>query len=152
MAWRCEQVTSWVAEARSTLDSIRPGAILGLFGVPWRLGDRQGAILRIIGQDYRALGQYVDVFSPMAYHRMCGHGVDWIGEVTQEVHELSAKPVWPIVQSVDMPDPLPAQEYGQALEAALRAPSSEGVLVYHLQGALDEAKLEITRRAFSSRG
>ena len=50
---------------------VRPQALLGLFGVPWRLSDRGGAILNIIGQDSRALGEHVDVFSPMAYHPGC---------------------------------------------------------------------------------
>jgi hypothetical protein len=148
-AWRCRQITSWVAQAKEVLDRVRPGALLGLFGVPWRTTDRDGAILAVIGQDYRALGQYVDVFSPMVYHRMCGYGVGWIAEVTAEIHALSGKPVWPIIQSVDMPGRLPAEEYGQALEVALHCPASAGVLVFHMRGALDDAKLGITRRAFA---
>jgi hypothetical protein len=147
-AWRCAQVTSWVAEARAALDRLRPGALLGLFGVPWRRADYDGAILSVIGQDYGALGQYVDVFSPMVYHRMCGREPAWIGEVTQEVHALSGKPVWPIIQSVDQPDPLPAAEYAAALDVALGSPHAEGVLVFTLEGALDEAKLAATRARF----
>ena len=146
--WRCEQVTSWVAAARQVVDRVRPRALLGLFGVPWRLADREGAILRVIGQDYKALGPYVDVFSPMVYHRMCGYGPEWISEVTDEVHALSGKPVWPIVQSVDEPDPLPADEYRAALDTALRSLASEGVLVFTLKGALAEEKLRVTRDRF----
>jgi hypothetical protein len=150
-AWRCAQITSWVAEARAVLERVRPGALLGLFGVPWRLADREGAILTVIGQDYRALGQYVDVFSPMVYHVMCGHEPDWIGEVAAEVHALSGKPVWPIVQSVDQPTPLPAEEYGQALDVALQHPASHGVIVFTMKGVLsDVAKLEATRARFSA--
>ena len=147
-AWRCQQVTSWVAEAREVLARVRPGALLGLFGVPWRLVDYDGAILKTIGQDYRALGQHVDVFSPMVYHRMCGFEPDWIGQVTDEVHALSGKPVWPIVQSVDEPAPLSAEEYGRALDVALQSPASEGVLVFTMEGAMDEDKLEVTRARF----
>jgi hypothetical protein len=144
-AWRCTQITSWVADARAVMRRIRPQALLGLFGVPWRLSDRSGAILSIIGQDYRALGQHVDVFSPMVYHRMCGHPVEWIGDVTAEVGVLGGKPVWPIIQSVDEPSILSAAEYGQALDAALCHPAADGVLVFTLKGALDEAKLSVTR-------
>jgi hypothetical protein len=151
-AWRCEQITSWVALARDQIARVRPGAILGFFGIPWRLGDHDGAILHVIGQDYRALGPYVDVFSPMVYHRMCAHTTDWIAEVTDEVHKLSGKPVWPIIQSVDMPDALPAQEYGQALQTALRCPASNGALVFTMEGALDPAKLAVTQAAFSASG
>ena len=147
-AWRCQQITSWVAEARAVIDRVRPGALLGMFGVPWRLADRDGAILKTIGQDYRALGQYIDVFSPMVYHRMCGYGTDWIAEVTSEVHALGGKPVWPIVQSVDQPTPLPAKEYSRTLDVALQCPASEGVLVFHMKSALVPAKLAVTQARF----
>jgi hypothetical protein len=151
-AWRCQQITSWVTEARAVIDRVRPGALLGMFGVPWRLADREGAILKTIGQDYRALGQHIDVFSPMVYHRMCGYGTDWIAEVTNEVHALGGKPVWPIVQSVDQPTPLPADEYGRALDVALQCPASEGALVFHMQGTLDERKLAVTLASFNALG
>jgi hypothetical protein len=147
-AWRCQQITAWVAEAKEVLQRTRPEAMLGLFGVPWRLADRDGAILKVIGQDYRALGQYVDVFSPMVYHRMCGYPPSWIGEVVREVHELSGKPVWPIIQSVDKPDPLSPAEYGECLDVALGEPASGGVVVFTLAGVLDEAKLAVTQARF----
>jgi hypothetical protein len=147
--WRCEQITSWVADARTLIDRVRPNTQLGLFGVPWRLSDFDVAILEVIGQDYRALGQYVDVFSPMVYHLMCGRPVAWIGHVTQHIQILSGKPVWPIIQSVDEPKPLTPLEYGQALDEALNHPSSDGVLVFTLKGALDQDKLEITRARFT---
>ena len=150
-AWRCEQVTAWVAEARNILQRLRPEAILGLFGVPWRLEDYDGAIWRIVGQDYRRLAPHVDLFSPMVYHKLCGRSIGWIGRVTEEVQALSHKPVWPIIQSVDVPTPLSAAEYGQALDAALQTPASEGVIVFTLKGMLDEAKLSITRAKFQGR-
>ncbi|HUT17834.1 MAG TPA: hypothetical protein VM366_01645 [Anaerolineae bacterium] len=146
--WRCEQITSWVAEARAVVERVRPGAILGLFGVPWRLADYDGAILDVIGQDYRALGAEIDVFSPMVYHRMCGHGPAWVGAVTAHVHEQSHKAVWPIVQSVDQPDALSAEEYATVLDVALNHPAADGVLVFALQGALEPAKLEVTIARF----
>ncbi len=149
-AWRCAQITSWVADARAVLRRVRPQARLGLFGVPWRLSDRDGAILNIIGQDYRALGEHVDVFSPMVYHRMCGYPVEWIGDVAAEVRALSGKPVWPIIQSVDEPAALSAAEYGRALDIALGHPAADGVLVFTLKGALDEAKLSVTREKLAA--
>jgi hypothetical protein len=147
-AWRCEQINSWVAAARAVVQGVRPGALLGLFGVPWRLSDHDGAIRSVIGQDYRALGTYVDVFSPMVYHRMCGREPEWVGAVTAHVHALSGKPVWPIVQSVDQPDALLAEEYAAVLDVALDHPASDGVLVFTMQGALDPAKLEATVTRF----
>jgi uncharacterized lipoprotein YddW (UPF0748 family) len=147
-AWRCDQITLWVGHARSAVDQIRPGLTLGLFGVPWRLSDWDGAIRNVIGQDYAALGVHVDVFSPMVYHRMCGRSLEWIAQVTEEVSALSGKPVWPIVQSVDQPDHLSAQEYKHALETALEDPASDGAVVFTLEGALAEAKLTATKALF----
>jgi hypothetical protein len=149
-AWRCEQITSWVALAKARIAHVRPDVILGLFGVPWRLGDHEGAILHVIGQDYGALGPYVDVFSPMAYHRMCARTTQWIAQVTEEIHTLSGKPVWPIIQSVNMPDALSAQEYGEALQTALHCPASAGALVFTMEAALDPAKLAVTQATFSA--
>ena len=146
--WRCRQITAWVAEAKAVLQRVKPEGRLGLFGVPWRLADFDSAILKVIGQDYRALGQYVDVFSPMVYHAMCGRSPDWIRSVTAEIHTLSGKPVWPIIQSVDKPRALSADEYGQALDVALHSPEAEGVLVFHMEGALNPEKLAVTKRKF----
>ena len=149
--WRCDQITSWVAEARALVKRIRPRALLGMFSVPWRLADYEGSILKIVGQDYRALAQHVDVFSPMVYHKMCGHRAEWIAEVMEEVDALTGKPVWPIIQSVDQDSaPLSAKAYGQALDVALQSSAAEGILVFTLQGALDPANLEMTKRAFAS--
>jgi hypothetical protein len=150
-AWRCAQITSWVAQARAVVDRTRPGTLLGLFGVPWRLSDYEGAIVEVIGQDYRALGRYVDVFSPMVYHRMCGRPPAWVGAVTHEVRALSAKPVWPIVQAVDEPDHLPAAEYGRVLDTALYHPASDGVIVFHVPGMLNDSRLQVTRMRFRER-
>jgi len=149
--WRYEQITSWVARAREIVQSARPGTLLGLFGVPWRRDHHGGAILEVIGQDYAALGPYVDVFSPMVYHRMCGEPPDWVAQVTHEVHASSAKPVWPIVQSIDAPAPLPPEEYAAALDAVLSSPDADGVLVFNLKGALDPARLAITQQRFTGR-
>ena len=151
-AWRCQQVTSWVARAREILQGTRPEAIMGLFGVPWRLADLDGAIRRIVGQDYRALGHYVDVLSPMVYHRMCGQDPSWIGQVVAEIRALSGQPVWPIIQSVDMPAVLSAPEYDRALEIALCNPASDGVLVFTMEGAMDPDKLARTVARFTAAG
>lgn len=148
-AWRCAQITSFVAKARRLLDRVRPDALLGLFGVPWRLADHDGAILSTIGQDYCALAPYVDVFSPMVYHTLCGQPVGWIGEVTAEVNALTSKPVWPIIQSVDEPRPLPAEEYGRALDVAQSSAGAEGVLVFTLKGVLERDKLAVTKSRWS---
>jgi hypothetical protein len=150
-AWRCERITDWVAQARQALDAVRPGAELGFFAVPWQPAERGGALIEVLGQDHAALAPYVDLFSPMVYHAMCGQPVSWIAEVVRELAARTGRPVWPILQSVDHPRPLPAGEYERALAAALGCPASAGALVFTLEAALTPDKLAATRRQFGGR-
>lgn len=148
--WCCQQITDWVAQARAVVDRSDAQPTLGLFGVPWLLDEYDGAIRTIIGQDYPALARYIDVFSPMTYHRMCDRDVDWIGRVIQGIYEQTGKPVCPIIQSLDEPAPLPAEEYSRALELALSHADSKGVIVFNLEGILAEHKLTQTRTLFAT--
>jgi hypothetical protein len=148
-AWRIEQITSWAAQARQVLDAVRPEAELACFSVPWRPGEYDDAIHEIVAQDHAALARYIDLFSPMVYHAMCGRPVSWIDVVVRDLAARTGRPVWPIIQSVDHPRPLPAVEYADALNAALGCPQSAGVLVFTLEGMLAPDKLAVTRRALS---
>jgi hypothetical protein len=144
-AWKCQQIESWVAEARALVDELRPEIILGLFGIPWRRDDHGGAILKLIGQDFAALAQYIDVFSPMTYHLMCSQPPAWIGQVADEVKTLTGKPVYPIIQSVDHPSPLSLEDYAAALKAAA---AFDGTIVFTLAGVLDGDRLGPTIAQF----
>ena len=105
--WKCDCVTDVVARIRvimqRKLDPDEPDAILGIFGVPMRQADFDGAIHRTFGQDWAKLGPYVDVFSPMVYHIYCHRPLEWISQVVAEVSQRSGRTVWPIVQSCSMP-------------------------------------------------
>ncbi len=139
-AWRCRQVTGWVAEAREIVNKEFPEIQLGLFGVPWT-NDFDNAIIGNMGQDYQALGEYIDVFSPMVYHLMCGRNVAWISEVAAWVQKTSGQDVLPIIQTVDEPGELSADEFGEAVRDALGSPGSKGVILFNLQG-LDDRKIK----------
>ena len=147
-AWRCQQITDWVAQAREVVQSIKPEATLGLFSIPWRLADFEGALLKIMGQDLAALADSIDVFSPMVYHLMCGQPPHWIDSVVSEVSQVTGKPVWPIVQSVDKPAQLSPEAYDQALEVALNCTAASGVLVFNMKDALQPAKLTVLQNRF----
>ena len=145
--WKCAQVTSWVAMAREVVDTIRPSATLGLFGIPWQDADFGGAIHAIIGQDFAALAAYVGVFSPMTYHLMCHCPASWVADVAHDVQAKTGKPICPIIQSVDEPAPLTIDDYGAALEAAAQA---DGIIVFTLKGVVEnDAKLARTIAAFT---
>jgi len=90
---------------------------------------------------------WVDVFSPMVYHRMCGESVDWIhSRVRQFVHD-TGKPVWPIIQACSVPDELTEQEFLAAIANAENEPSG-GVILFAMNHILKEDRLESVRRAW----
>jgi hypothetical protein len=149
-AWRCAQITNWVAQAAEVVRRVAPETQLGLFSVPWRVADFDGGLVRVMGQDLKALAAHVNVFSPMVYHRMCGQPVEWIAEVTAEVAAMTERPVWPIIQAVDEPDAMPDDEFDAAIGAATSGPS-EGVILFHLKGLLQGSRLAVACRHFTTR-
>ena len=149
-AWRCDQITSWVAQAKAVVRRARPDAVLGLFGVPWLKSDYSGAIIDVVGQDYAAFGPFVDIVSPMVYHAMCGFPVHWIAQVIDEIAALTGKAVWPIIQSVGEPMPLPTGEYASALALSLAHVATDGVVVFTIKGVLEAPKLEATIGQFGA--
>lgn len=147
-AFRCDVIRDFVARARAVCDSVREGVLLGAFIVPWTDRDFDGALTRVVGQDLPTLGPLLDVISPMVYHRLCGREVAWIEDVSGWQHRASGRPVWPIVQSVDEPEPIAPGEFEEALRAALRAEGSEGVIVFTL-GKTSAEKIRVLRKVFS---
>lgn len=146
--WKCQQITSFVAETAKIIQSSGRKIDLGLFAVPWTKSDFDGAIRKVVGQDFERLLTYVDVFSPMTYHKMCGRPVDWIAETVQYFHQLTGKPVLPLVQTENKPTAIPVEEFRQSLNAATRAPS-EGVIVFFLEDLLAQPKkLDIVAERF----
>ncbi|MBX3012550.1 MAG: hypothetical protein KF832_13630 [Caldilineaceae bacterium] len=150
--WKCEQITTWVAEARQVVDALRPGLQLGLFAVPWREMDLQGAIHTIIGQDFAALAPYIDCFSPMTYHRLCDKPVAWIGEVVTAMSQATRRPICPVIQSIDQPTTLPTAEYAASLALAQHAAGAAGIIIFTLAGLLTGDKLAATQAAWAATG
>ncbi len=140
--WKCEQITSFCANVRKLVDEKYPGKTVGLFGVPWRLVDFDRAIKKIICQDYKKLAEYIDVFSPMSYHLMCNRDVDWIGDVTKEIIELTKKPVWVIVQGVSEPVKMTDEEFEKAVIKGL-SDGSSGVFVFSFDHMIKEDKWDV---------
>jgi hypothetical protein len=149
--WKCQQITEFVKQARKIVERAPRRVLMGLFGVPWRSTDFDGAILHIIGQDYRTLSAYVDVFSPMVYHKLCGKDVPWVAQVTKWMWEETGKTVWPIVQAVDEPEPLNPREFRHVLKTALTTSGSQGVIIFNLT-ALGPDKVRVVREILGEMG
>ncbi len=133
--FKVETIRSWVEEAQRIRDRERPDVWLGLFGVPWTEADFDGAVRKILGQDFGVLAAHIDIFSPMAYHKLCDRPPEWIPEITKAFRQQTQKPVWPIVQAVSDPTPLSAEEFEEAAESGARA-SQSGLILFtaaHIQ-------------------
>jgi len=150
--WKCGVITDYIRELREVVNSYGSDKIIGLFGIPWRDSDFDGAITEVIGQDYRELGQLVDVLSPMVYHRMCDKEVHWIGEITSYIYEKGGgKPVWPVIQAMgDSSKGLSTHEFEQAMTAALDAEGSKGIIIFTFGEAIEESKRNEMIRVFGS--
>jgi hypothetical protein len=129
LQWKKEQITSFVRDAREVLDQAQAGRPikLGVFLVPWTRGERQGAVTFRLAQDAVQIARYVDVVSPMVYHRMVNEPAAWTGEIAAYFQDMTGKPVWPIIQA----EKIAAAEFGQAVDA-VAASGAPGVLVYTL--------------------
>lgn len=141
--WKCEIITKYVREARGLIQEIQPDTLLGLFAVPWQPENFDNAIHRIICQDFTALSEIVDVFSPMTYHGMCHRDTNWIGETCKYFSQFG-KPILPLVQTENKPREIASDEFKVSIEYAMS--ESDGVTIFFLDDLLKSPeKLEVIR-------
>ena len=140
IAWKCRQIADLVAAVRALIDASSQPIQLGLFAVPWQTNELDGAIRRVIGQDFRLLANWVDLFGPMLYHGLADRSLNWLPTVTQHLHQLTKKPILPLIQTMDEPRPIRPEEFATALAAATATPAA-GVCLFHL-AALQDDKLK----------
>lgn len=150
--WRSDRVADVVRRMRDLVKEVRgPDALLGIFAVPLRRGDYDGAIVRVFGQDWRKLAPHVDVISPMVYHLYCGRPLEWIRDVTAEIAAESGRTVWPIVQSCSEPVEMSPAEFRAALEWGAKAPA-QGVMIFSTRRTIEEGKWETMAEFFRAMG
>lgn len=141
--WKCSVITSFVKEVRALIDQSGKDITLGLFAVPWQEEDFEGSIMTVIGQDFKALSQYVDVFSPMTYHAMCGKDASWIHDTVRYFNQMTGKPILPLIQTENKPQEITPEEFKESIQAANQEPSS-GFVVFFLEDLLTQPqKLKI---------
>jgi hypothetical protein len=135
VSWKCMRIVQFVQEVRAQLASQAHPIRLGMFSLPWRRKDFDGAIRTVAAQDLGQLAQVVDVISPMVYHKLCYQPVAWIADVVQDVYDWTQRPVLPVIQSLDQPAPLLADEMNAALKHALNVPAI-GTIIFTLEPVL----------------
>jgi hypothetical protein len=68
--YRSTKLAAYVAKLRGTVDSVRPGMILGAYTLPPDFIE--------VGQNAKKLAPYLDFFSPMAYYDDWGYNISWV--------------------------------------------------------------------------
>lgn len=142
--WKCLQITLFCKSVKDIISKIKPDIYLGMFSVPWREDYLDDAIHKIIAQDFESLSLYIDVFSPMVYHLMCGFDTSWITDYSLYLKNKVKKMVIPIVQAVDEP-----KRVDNLREIITNVLSTEldGIILFTTQAVFtDEEKIEALRQ------
>ena len=159
VAWRdfkCQLVTSMVADIRRRAVRLFPETTVMIHLVPWRPDEFDRALGEVAGQDPVGLAEHVDVFAPMVYHPFLDRGAAWVGQYTRELLEATGKQVWPCIQAMpidlqehdDLP-PYDLAEMKAAWESA-QASGTDGITLYG-PAADDRAAMQFIRGRTSSR-
>lgn len=144
--WKTDRIAGFVKKAAVIIKNENPNVIVGLFGVPWKKGERDNAIINIIAQDYQKLAPHIDIFSPMVYHKMVGENPPWISGMVRYLDQVTKKPVIPIIQAVSEPTRLPDDEFIRSVQEALESPS-KGVIILSMKYFLKEHREKAWLRA-----
>jgi hypothetical protein len=146
--WKCNRIVGVVQEVKAQIMRRNLDIKLGMFSLPWRRTDFDGAIRKVAAQDLGRLAAHIDLFSPMVYHKLCYQPPAWVQAVAQEVREWTQKPVLPVVQSIHQPSPMEPEELDDALNNALH-PAFEGAMIFTLEPVLKSKEMAaVVRKHF----
>jgi hypothetical protein len=146
--WKCQRIANFVQEVKAQIRQRNLDIQLGMFSLPWRRGDFDGAIRKVAAQDLRMLAEHIDLFSPMVYHKLCYQPPSWVQAVAQDVLDWTQKPVLPVVQSIHQPERMEPEELDAALTSALY-PSTVGAMIFTLEPLLASKEMAAVVRKHS---
>ena len=145
--WKCEQITSLIAEISKEARSIKPGILINVHAVPWRHDDFNGAIKTVAGQDFSEISDYVDYLSPMTYAHMVKREPSWIHSVTNDISNQVNCKVIPSIQvnKAYLDTELSLEEFRESLEEALATPSGGVIFWSWEQLSIKPAKKQVVK-------
>ncbi len=146
--WKCEQITSLIAETSKEARRIKPGILINVHAVPWRHDDFDGAIKTVAGQDFSEISDYVDYLSPMTYAHMVKREPSWIHSVTNDISNRVNCKVIPSIQvnKAYLDTELGLEEFRESLKEALAPPSGGVVFWSWEQLSIKPAKRRIIKQ------
>lgn len=153
--WRSGVLNEWVSGMKSILNSMQPGAALGIFYCSWYPHDYDSALYRTLGIDLQVLAGIADVFSPMLYHERKGKPIAWVQEYvtwlgTQPffADANTAPKLWPIVQANNIPGRINAEDFREVMLKGASFPST-GIMMFSDHALVDDPKkLKVMRELY----
>ncbi len=131
MKWKCGVISSMVKEIIQEVRKVKPDILVNLHAVPWRARDYDGAIQKVVGQDFSILSSLVDYISPMCYSHMVRQSPAWIHSVVQDIGCQSVRPILPSIQvdTAYITAPFSVDEFQECCREALKPPS-QGIVFW----------------------
>lgn len=153
-AWKCSIITEFCRIAHDYLKAQNPNKVLGAFTVPWRPSDYNGAITKIVGQDYAAMAQYVEMWSPMEYYDMMDYTIPWMGDFATYTKQVTGQTTIPVIMGYSISrdkygDTLTPEELRSSILTTAQAPGSDGVMMFWYASILDEGRLDEVVRTYA---
>ena len=129
--FRCNLITSMVADLTETAHQLNEKIIVNLHIVPWRSSDFGNAIIRVASQNVVKMKEYADFISPMCYSQMVDRDAGWISDVVRDMDVKAKNMVVPSIQVYPyyIERKMDTDEFRKCLEEALKTPS-KGVIFF----------------------
>ncbi len=144
--FKCSIITQFINTVKKSILEIKPSLKLGIFMIPWKNDDYNGAIKSIAGQNIDNVKNIVDYISPMVYHKSLGNNENWLADILQYFKNKAGEKVFPIIQSFGVKE----GEFLNALRVVNTYPGIKGFTVFSYQ-YLNHPKWEIMYRYLSPR-
>lgn len=145
--WRRKLIGKTAADLCATARGEKRTVRIGIHCVPWTRNLFDGAIMDVIGQNFRVLSETGDYLTPMIYHHMMRMEPSYVGELLRDMESQGCAHVLPSIQvrQAYRTDEMGADEFGKALELSLEG-RSEGVVLYKWEDlAGDECRIDIVK-------
>lgn len=130
--FKCVTIESMVSELTTAIKSVKPDIVFNLHTVPWKQNDYHGAVKKITGQDFKILGKYTNMLSPMCYSNLLKHDSKWINEIVDDMYLYSGSKILPSIQINTIQEnetEYNDEEFKECLSQALISPSA-GVVFF----------------------
>ncbi|MFK7697124.1 hypothetical protein [Paenibacillus sp. HJGM_3] len=121
---KCRKIAQYALHYSRLIKTRLPDCIVGAYMCPWTPEEFDGALTRIFAQDYKALAEAIDVYTPLIYCSKSGRGAGWGREwLARSEHFVPHhRKVQLILDALDFPESL--------TESAASSVPSWGVQLY----------------------